>query len=91
MILDRHRRLLLDPAALFGRAKSPVSVLTRSGISLEVAFERAGDGVTNVRLKGDARLIYRASVTPETLDARSSVFTSMSSVAVALTEIVPPA
>jgi len=55
-------------AALFGRVKSPVAVLTRSGITLEVAFERSGDAVANVRLKGDARLVYRATVTPETLD-----------------------
>lgn len=55
-------------AALFDRVKSPVSVLTRSGITLEVAFDRDGSGVENVRLKGDARLVYRATVTPETLE-----------------------
>jgi diaminopimelate epimerase len=54
--------------ALFGRVKSPVSVLTRSGITLEVSFDLAGESVENVRLKGDARLIYRATLTPETLD-----------------------
>jgi diaminopimelate epimerase len=48
--------------ALFGRARSPVSVLTRGGIELR-------DGaVENVQLKGDARHIYRATITPETLE-----------------------
>ena len=55
-------------AALFGRAKSPVSVLTRSGVTLEVSFTLDGDELRDVRLKGDARLIYRATVTPETLE-----------------------
>lgn len=54
--------------ALFGKARSPVSVLTRSGIVLEVSFNLGGNELTDVRLKGDARLIYRAAVTPETLD-----------------------
>jgi diaminopimelate epimerase len=55
-------------SALFGKVKSPVSVLTRSGITLEVSFELRDGAISEVRLKGDARLIYRASVTPETLD-----------------------
>jgi len=54
--------------AMFGRLKSPVSVLTRSGITVEVAFEPGDGGVQDVRLKGDARLIYRATLTPETLE-----------------------
>ena len=54
--------------ALFGKARSPVNVLTRSGIVLEVSFSLAGNELTDIRLKGDARLIYRAAVTPETLD-----------------------
>lgn len=54
--------------ALFGKARSPVSVLTRSGITLEVSFTHAGGELADLRLKGDARLIYRASVTPETLE-----------------------
>jgi len=54
--------------ALFGRVSSPVSVLTRSGITLEVEFVRAGDEVRNVRLTGDARLIFTADVTPETIE-----------------------
>jgi diaminopimelate epimerase len=54
--------------ALFGKVRSPVNVLTRSGIMLEVSFSLAGTELTDVRLKGDARLIYRAAVTPETLE-----------------------
>ena len=55
-------------SALFGKVKSPVSVLTRSGITLEVSFELQGGAVDGVRLKGDARHIYRATITPETLE-----------------------
>ncbi|HEY0142562.1 MAG TPA: diaminopimelate epimerase [Thermoanaerobaculia bacterium] len=55
-------------SALFRKVESPVSVLTRSGITLEVAFEFNGGDVREVRLRGDARAIYRAAVTPETLD-----------------------
>lgn len=55
-------------AALFGQVKSPVSVLTRSGVTLEVSFAGGDGDVRDVRLKGDARVIYRAAVTPETLD-----------------------
>jgi diaminopimelate epimerase len=55
-------------AALFGKVKSPVLVLTRSGVSLEVSLDVAGSEVDNVRLRGDARLVYRATLTPETVD-----------------------
>lgn len=55
-------------SALFRKVQSPVSVLTRSGITLEVSFELAEGHAEAVRLKGDARLIYRATITPETLD-----------------------
>jgi diaminopimelate epimerase len=61
-------------AALFGRVKSPVSVLTRSGITLEVSFDLAGESIEIVRLKGDARLVYRATLTPETLDGFDPAF-----------------
>src|ERR1043166_537347 len=50
-------------SALFGRVKSPVSVLTRSGITLEVSFELEKGAVENVHLKGDARLVYRSTLT----------------------------
>lgn len=55
-------------SALFGRVKSPVSVMTRSGTTYEVSFDAIPGGVDNVRLKGDARLIFRSSLTPETLE-----------------------
>jgi diaminopimelate epimerase len=55
-------------SALFGKVKSPVSVLTRSGVSYEVAFEIRDGHADEVRLRGDARLIYRATITPETLE-----------------------
>jgi diaminopimelate epimerase len=58
----------VSTSALFGRVQSPVSVLTRSGITLEVSFTRDGGELRDLRLKGDARLIYRASITPETLE-----------------------
>lgn len=55
-------------SALFGRVDSPVAVLTRSGITLEVSFALRGDQVDQIRLTGDARLVYRASMTPDTVD-----------------------
>lgn len=55
-------------SAMFGRVRSPVSVLTRSGITLEVSFALEDGYADQVRLKGDARLIYRATITPETLE-----------------------
>ena len=57
----------VSTGALFGRLKSPVSVLTRSGITLEVSFDLDGQDLRNVRLKGDARIVYRATLTPETV------------------------
>jgi len=58
----------VSTAALFGKVRSPVLVLTRSGITLEVSFALDDDELRDVRLKGDARLIYRATLTPETID-----------------------
>jgi diaminopimelate epimerase len=55
-------------AALFGRVGSPVSVLTRSGIRLTVAFEVKGGEIAEVKLTGDARLVFRAQLTPETVE-----------------------
>lgn len=55
-------------SALFDRVESPVSVLTRSGIRLEVGFKREGTGVRDVTLSGDARVVYRATTTPETTE-----------------------
>ena len=55
-------------AAFFGKVTSPVSVLTRSGITLDVTFIRDGKELRDVRLSGDARVIYRADLTPETIE-----------------------
>jgi diaminopimelate epimerase len=55
-------------SALFGKTKSPVKVLTRSGITLEVSFAIDGSDVRDVQLRGDARVVYRASMTPETIE-----------------------
>lgn len=55
-------------SGMFGKVKSPVSVLTRSGVSYEVTFTMRDGHADEVRLRGDARLIYRATITPETLD-----------------------
>ena len=55
-------------SALFGKVKPPVSVLTRSGITLQVGFSLDGTGVRDVQLRGDARLVYRASFTPDTIE-----------------------
>jgi diaminopimelate epimerase len=58
----------VSTSALFGKVRSPVSVLTRSGITLEVSFTLADGELRDLRLRGDARLIYRAALTPETVD-----------------------
>jgi diaminopimelate epimerase len=55
-------------SALFGKVKSPVSVRTRSGIVLEVAFHQKGEELHDVTLTGDARLVFRSSMTPETIE-----------------------
>jgi len=55
-------------SAFFGKVSSPVSVLTRSGIALQVRFTRDGDALRNVQLTGDARVIYSAQLTPETIE-----------------------
>jgi diaminopimelate epimerase len=55
-------------SAMFGKVTSPVSVLTRSGITLDVSFVMKDGHADEVRLRGDARVIYRATITPETLE-----------------------
>jgi diaminopimelate epimerase len=55
-------------SAMAGRVTSPVSILTRSGITLEVSFQMRDGQAEEVRLKGDARQVYRATITPETLE-----------------------
>ena len=58
----------VSAAALWKKVKSPVSVLTRSGIVLEVSFSLDGGELSDVRLRGDARIVFRAALTPETLE-----------------------
>lgn len=57
-------------SALFGRVESPVTVRSRSGVELEVRFERERTGgedrLTQVRLTGDARVVYRSELGAET-------------------------
>lgn len=55
-------------SGLFGKVQSPVSVLTRSGTTYEVSFAIRDGRADEVKLKGDARLIYRSTITPETLE-----------------------
>lgn len=54
-------------SALAGKVSSPVSILTRSGIIFRVSFRREGNELRDVQLTGDARVVYRAELTPETL------------------------
>ncbi|MDX1585042.1 MAG: diaminopimelate epimerase [Thermoanaerobaculia bacterium] len=54
-------------AAMDGKVRSPVEVRTRSGIVLTVSFELEGDRVGDLRLRGDARIIYESAIAPETL------------------------
>ncbi|HEV7767793.1 MAG TPA: diaminopimelate epimerase [Thermoanaerobaculia bacterium] len=61
-------------SGLFGKVQSPVSVLTRSGTTYEVSFDIRKGHAEEVRLKGDARLIYRATITPETLEGFDADF-----------------
>jgi diaminopimelate epimerase len=55
-------------SALSGKVVSPVKVLTRSGITLEVSFTMDGGELRDIRLQGDARIIYSAELTPETIE-----------------------
>lgn len=54
-------------SALSGKVSSPVSVTTRSGATLLVSFALDGRELRDVRLRGDARLVYRGTTTPETI------------------------
>jgi len=57
----------VSACALFDRVKSPVLVLTRSGITLEVSFSIDNGEIRDIRLRGDARLVYRSALTAETI------------------------
>ena len=54
-------------SAMSGKVMSPVSVTTRSGATLLVSFTLDGTEMRDVRLRGDARLVYRGTTTPETI------------------------
>ena len=55
-------------STLLGKVRPPVSVLTRSGITLDVAMTVSGGELRDVHLSGDARVVYRGTLTPETLE-----------------------
>jgi diaminopimelate epimerase len=61
-------------SAMFGKTESPVSVLTRSGITLEVSFVLRDGYPDEVKLRGDARVIFRGTTTPETVDGFDADF-----------------
>ena len=54
-------------STLFGKVRGPVSVLTRSGSTLMVSLTNDGGNLRDVRLTGDARVIYSAALTSETV------------------------
>ena len=54
-------------SALYDKVVSPVKVLTRSGITFEVTFTRVGNEVRDLKLKGDARVVFRGTMTSETI------------------------
>jgi len=49
-------------AAVASGSASPVRVKTRSGETLVVEFERAGECVSGIRLTGDARLLFEGEI-----------------------------
>jgi diaminopimelate epimerase len=55
-------------SALFGKVRPPVRVFTRSGITLEVSMRVEGGELRDVHLTGDARLIYRGTLTAEAVE-----------------------
>ena len=55
-------------SGLLGKVQSPVAILTRSGITLQVSFSLTGQDVRDVQLRGDARLIFQASLTADALE-----------------------
>lgn len=54
-------------STLFGKVRGPVSVLTRSGSTLTVSLTNDAGTLRDVRLTGDARVVYTAALTPETV------------------------
>lgn len=54
-------------AGLLGKARSPVTLTTRGGPPLAVAFQLDGRAITQVELTGEARLVYEGVLTDEAL------------------------
>ena len=44
----------------------PVKLVPTSGIPLTVTMRRDGDDLTDIRLRGDARIVFKGEATPET-------------------------
>ncbi len=55
-------------SGLSGLVRSPVAILTRSGITLQVSFTIGAQELQDVQLRGDARLIYRAPLSAEAVE-----------------------
>lgn len=49
-----------------GRFRPPAMLLTRSGIPLEVSADVLSGVFDRIRLSGDARMVFRSTLTPET-------------------------
>ena len=45
-----------------GMAKPPVRIWTRSGLELEIGFQRTPTGITSITLSGEGRLVFRGIV-----------------------------
>ena len=52
-------------AASRGRVSAPVDVLVQGGETLTIHFSGAGDGVADVYMEGDTRLVYQGEMTGE--------------------------
>lgn len=52
-------------SAMAGKVSSPVTVRTQGGFELGVYFDLADGKATNVRLEGDARVVYHAELQPD--------------------------
>ena len=54
--------------AATGRARSPISLRTRSGVDVAVRFEGSPEDASGVRLEGEARLVYVGQLADEALE-----------------------
>jgi len=54
-------------ATALEKVSAPVSLLTQSGMILEVDFKKEGSAFKDVSLKGDARVIYKGEIEREAL------------------------